>query len=97
MYILRTTIRQQHKVSPHLLLKNQQTLKKPVYNRPAFEVKLARRAEALFLMPPQVASYFIARCFELGSTTFSNGVYTLPYFFTVHDILADYWEEVEEQ
>ena len=47
-------------------------------------------------MLPQVVTYFIAKRFELRSIALSNGEYTVPYLFTVHDILANDWEVVDK-
>ncbi len=64
--------------------------------RPEVGVDLIQQSEALFLMLPQVVTYFIAKRFELRSIALSNGEYTVPYLFTVHDILANDWEVVDK-
>ena len=63
--------------------------------RPEFDVNFIQKAEALFLMLPQLVTYFVAKRFGLKYIALSNGEYSVPNIFSIHDILADDWEVFE--
>lgn len=62
--------------------------------RPDFDNYLIQQAEALFLMIPQLATYFLAEHFNLETIAITDGKYQIPYLFSIHDILADDWQVV---
>lgn len=61
--------------------------------RPIFDIKMIQKVEALFLLIPQVATYFIATRFNLPLICMVSGDCNFgPALFVVNDILADDWE-----
>lgn len=63
--------------------------------RPEFDAQMIQKVEALFLLIPQVATYFIAIRFNLPLLCMVSGEVNLgPAFFIVDEILADDWEVV---
>lgn len=68
--------------------------------RPNFDVTLIQKSEALFLMLPQLVTYFIAKRFKFEQKRLifiSDGKSSVPYIFSIHDVLSDNWEVVEKQ
>ena len=63
--------------------------------RPKIDIEFIQKAEALFLLIPQVATHLIANKFNLKRIAFSNGEFSVPYIFTVSEILSNDWEVVE--
>lgn len=63
--------------------------------RPEVNIKFIQKAEAVFLLIPQVATHFVAEKFSLKRFVLSNGKHSVPYIFTVSEILANDWQVVE--
>lgn len=57
--------------------------------RPDIDIYFIQQAEAIFLLIPQLTTYFIAKRFNLKHLALSNGEFSIPYVFTMQDILAD--------
>jgi len=60
--------------------------------RPEVDINFIQRAEAVFLLIPQIATQLIAERFNLKRIVFSEGEYCVPYIFTVSEILANDWQ-----
>jgi len=65
--------------------------------RPKIDTNLIQKSEALFLLIPQLVTYFAAIRFKLKQLILSNGEYAVPYVFSVKDILSDDWVVVEKK
>lgn len=63
--------------------------------RPEVDVLFVQRAEALFLLIPQLVTYFVAEKYSLKRVALSNGEFSVPYIFSVNDVISDDWEIVE--
>ena len=63
--------------------------------RPDINVPFIQKAEALFLLIPQVATQLIADKFNLKRVAFTDGELSVPYLFTVSEILSNDWVLVE--
>lgn len=63
--------------------------------RPEVDIQFIQKAEAIFLLIPQVATHFIAEKFNLKRISFSKDGQYFPYIFTVSEILSDDWMIVE--
>ncbi|WP_281557789.1 HEPN domain-containing protein [Thalassomonas sp. RHCl1] len=63
--------------------------------RPDVDIQFIQKAEAIFLLIPQVATHFIAEKFNLKRIAFSKDGQYFPYIFTVSEILSDDWVVVE--
>ena len=63
--------------------------------RPEVDIQFIQKAEAIFLLIPQIATQFIAERFNLKRIVFTKGEHCVPYIFTVSDILANDWQVVE--
>jgi len=63
--------------------------------RPAIDIKFIQKAEAVFLLIPQIATQLIAERFNLKRVAFTNGEHSVPYIFTVSEMLAKDWQVVE--
>jgi hypothetical protein len=57
--------------------------------RPEYNVEFVQKSETIFLMIPQIATYFLAKRFNLKSIVLSNEQYSAPYLFSIKDILAE--------
>jgi len=64
-------------------------------NRPEIDVPFMQQAEALFLIIPQLATYFVAEKYSLKQVALSNGEFSVPYIFSVSDVISDDWKIVE--
>tara|TARA_R110002072_G_scaffold54240_3_gene142427 strand:+ start:311 stop:1111 length:801 start_codon:yes stop_codon:yes gene_type:complete len=60
--------------------------------RPEVDFSFIQRAEALFLVIPQIATQVIAERFNLGRIVFQKGELCVPYIFTVSEILSNDWQ-----
>lgn len=64
--------------------------------RPDIDISFIQQAEAIFLFIPQLTTYFIAKRFNLKHIELSNGEFSVPYIFTMQDILSNDWMIVEQ-
>ena len=60
--------------------------------RPKNDFDLIQKAEALFLILPQIVTYLVAKRYKLKYMALSDGELTVPYIFTMKDILATDWK-----
>lgn len=56
--------------------------------------KLVQKAEALFLLIPQLTIFLVVEKYKLPSIFLKTEDSTLPYIFSIHDILAEDWYKV---
>lgn len=63
--------------------------------RPNDITELVQKAEALFLLIPQLTIFLIVEEYKLPSIFLKTEDSTLPYIFSIHDILAEDWYMVE--
>ncbi|MCL1078611.1 hypothetical protein D5R81_11920 [Parashewanella spongiae] len=63
--------------------------------RPEVDIQFIQKAEAIFLLIPQVATHFIAQKFSFKRIAFSKNGQYLPYIFTVSEILSDDWVVID--
>ncbi|MDD4950582.1 HEPN domain-containing protein [Sulfuricurvum sp.] len=63
--------------------------------RPEFDALFIQKAESLFLIVPQLVTYFLIVRFDLEHVYLSHNGVTVPSIFTIHDILGQ-WQEVRE-
>ena len=63
--------------------------------RPEVDVPFVRQAEALFLLIPQLATYFVAKKYDLKQVALSNGEFSAPYIFSVSDVISNDWKIIE--
>tara|TARA_R110002167_G_scaffold365962_1_gene592230 strand:- start:1464 stop:2228 length:765 start_codon:yes stop_codon:yes gene_type:complete len=63
--------------------------------RPEVDFEFIQKSETVFLLIPQIATHFIAEKFSLKRIALSNGVDSVPYIFTVSELLTDDWQVVE--
>ncbi len=63
--------------------------------RPEVDIQFIQKAEAVFLLIPQIATQRIAERFNLKRIAFTKGENCVPYIFTVSEILANDWQVVE--
>ena len=63
--------------------------------RPKVDIQFIQKAEAVFLLIPQVATHFIAEKFNIKRVAFSKEGQYFPYIFTVSEMLSDDWVVVE--
>ncbi|MFP5615519.1 HEPN domain-containing protein [Enterobacter kobei] len=64
--------------------------------RPEIDMKLLNKAEAIFLIIPQISSIMITAKLNQSYTLISNDVSQYPYIFSMHDILAKDWYILED-
>ncbi|HEJ9626556.1 TPA: hypothetical protein SMN35_000254 [Proteus mirabilis] len=60
--------------------------------RPELNVELISQIEALFLIVPQFVTYALSKRFNLSSVFTADNI---PYIFSMHDILANDWNVIE--
>lgn len=65
--------------------------------RPEIDITLIQKAEAIFLLIPQLSSIMITTKLGLSYTLIPKNESTLPYIFSIHDILAKDWVIVEDE
>ena len=63
--------------------------------RPEIDIPFMQQAEALFLLIPQLATYFMAEKFSLKRVVLSNDEFSVPYVFNMNDVISDDWEIIE--
>jgi hypothetical protein len=63
--------------------------------RPEVDILFIQKAEAVFLLIPQIATQLVAEKFNLKRIVFTKGEHCVPYIFTVSEILANDWQVVE--
>lgn len=63
--------------------------------RPEVDIQFIQKDESVFLLIPQFATHFAAKKFRLKRIAFSNGEHSVPYIFSVSEILSNDWEVVE--
>ena len=57
--------------------------------RPESNMELARQAESLFLLLPQITTLVVAKKYKLKSVFLKSNGNDCPYIFSIHDILAE--------
>ena len=65
--------------------------------RPQIDINLVRKAEAIFLLIPQLSSIMITTKLDLSYTLISKNESKFPYIFSIHDILAKDWVIAENK
>ncbi|EQA5669460.1 HEPN domain-containing protein [Cronobacter malonaticus] len=63
--------------------------------RPEIDINLIQKAEAIFLLIPQLSSIMITKKLNLNYTLISKNDAKFPYIFSMHDILANDWHIIE--
>ncbi len=63
--------------------------------RPELDASFIQRTEALFLLIPQLATYFVAERFSFERMMFSDGKSYAPYIFNVDELTKDCWKVVD--
>lgn len=59
--------------------------------RPLFDIPFIQKSEVLFLLIPQLVTYFLTIRYNLKSFVLSDGKQSVHYLFSIHDIIADDW------
>lgn len=63
--------------------------------RPEIDIQFIQKAEAIFLLIPQIATQLIAKKFSLKRIVLQKDKHRVPYIFTVSEILANDWLIIE--
>lgn len=63
--------------------------------RPDVDIEFIQKAEALFLIIPQIATYVISSKFNLNRLMINCSNKTFEYIINMEDILANDWQVVE--
>ncbi|MFK5912934.1 MAG: HEPN domain-containing protein [Woeseiaceae bacterium] len=53
------------------------------------EPKFMQKAEVVFLLIPQLVTYLVAQRYQLKHTVMSDGKVSVPYIFSIDDVLSD--------
>jgi hypothetical protein len=63
--------------------------------RPEVDIQFIKKAEAVFLLIPQIATQLISERFNIKRIVFMKEELCVPYIFTVSEILANDWQVVQ--